>query len=296
MTLLGRIWSRARGVKAFVVSGGDENANILAVVNVDEDGVPVGGASVVVTGVPADPFGVNADASVAAGAAGSMQAKLRRLTADMDALKTSLQIMDDWDTNDRAKTSPIPGIDGVRSGSGNVDGGTQRVVLAADVPLPQGTNQIGKLAANNGVDIGDVDVQSQPARDRLVDNMGVALQTDKIMDDETPLTPKFAVIDENTVGPNQLVAGVTSPSNKKIRVLAYVMVGADAAAMVATFQDDAGSPVKLTGPMTLAAEGGGGCAPFNPLGWFETTAGDDLDLLLGGAYQVSGHITYVEID
>jgi hypothetical protein len=45
-------------------------------------------------------------------------------------------------------------------GAGNVTAGTQRVCLAADVALPSGTNPIGKLAANSGVDIGDVDVTS----------------------------------------------------------------------------------------------------------------------------------------
>jgi hypothetical protein len=37
--------------------------------------------------VPADPFGLNADAAVAAGAAGSIQAKLRRLTTDIGELQ-----------------------------------------------------------------------------------------------------------------------------------------------------------------------------------------------------------------
>lgn len=44
--------------------------------------------------------------------------------------------------------------------TGVASAGTQRVVLATDVALPSGTNQIGKLAANSGVDIGDVDVTS----------------------------------------------------------------------------------------------------------------------------------------
>ena len=47
--------------------------------------------------------------------------------------------------------------------SGNVSNGTQRVVLADNVALPAGTNAIGKLAANDGVDIGDVDVKSMIA-------------------------------------------------------------------------------------------------------------------------------------
>lgn len=50
------------------------------------------------------------------------------------------------------------------SGNGTDDAGTQRVTLASDssgqVKLAAGTAAIGKLAANSGVDIGDVDVTS----------------------------------------------------------------------------------------------------------------------------------------
>ena len=56
--------------------------------------------------------------------------------------------------------APISGQAGVAGGSGVVGATTQRVVLATDVALPAGTNAIGKLAANSGVDIGDVDVTS----------------------------------------------------------------------------------------------------------------------------------------
>ncbi len=51
----------------------------------------------------------------------------------------------------------------VDKNSGNVSNGTQRVVLADNVALPAGTNAIGKLAPNSGVDIGDVDVTSMIA-------------------------------------------------------------------------------------------------------------------------------------
>src|SRR3970040_14013 len=47
-----------------------------------------------------------------------------------------------------------------------------------------------------------VDVLTQPARDRLTDNVGAALQTDIILNDTTALTPKFAVIDAATSGDN----------------------------------------------------------------------------------------------
>jgi hypothetical protein len=79
--------------------------------------------------LPADPLGANADASVAAGATGSISAKLRRATQGLEDLKTL-------------------------------------IVLAA------GTNAIGKLAANSGVDIGDVDVTSSGAGENHLGEMG----------------------------------------------------------------------------------------------------------------------------
>jgi hypothetical protein len=44
--------------------------------------------------VPADPFGANADAAVAAGAAGSIQAKLRLMTTQLNAIQTAVEILD----------------------------------------------------------------------------------------------------------------------------------------------------------------------------------------------------------
>lgn len=53
-----------------------------------------GTGNVAVISVPVDPFGTNADAATAAGDAGSIQAKLRRLTADLDAVKAAIEILD----------------------------------------------------------------------------------------------------------------------------------------------------------------------------------------------------------
>lgn len=102
-------------------------------------------------------------AGVAAGA-GAVGVTVPRVTlASDDPAVTALQIMDDWDETDRCKVNIIAGQVGVAGGSGVVSALTQRVVLATDVALPAGTNAIGKLSANSGVDIGDVDVTSVPA-------------------------------------------------------------------------------------------------------------------------------------
>lgn len=88
------------------------------------------------------------------------------------AIAASLSVMDDWDETDRAKVNVIVGQAGIAAGTG-VDGVTvPRVTLATNVALPAGTNAIGKLAANSGVDIGDVDVTSIAAGSNIIGRFG----------------------------------------------------------------------------------------------------------------------------
>lgn len=75
--------------------------------------------------VPADPFGVNADA---ASATGSISAKLR-------ASAVALEVIDDWDESDRAKVNVIVGQAGITAGAGSVAANTPRVTHASDDPV-----------------------------------------------------------------------------------------------------------------------------------------------------------------
>ena len=99
---------------------------------------------------------------------------------------------------------------------------------------------------------------------------------------------KYAVIDNATAGDNSIVAAV---DGKKIRVLSYALVAA--AAVTVRFESGAGGTA-LTGQMSFAANGGVSC-PFNEGGWFETAAGAALNLELGGAVSVDGHLSYIEV-
>ena len=99
---------------------------------------------------------------------------------------------------------------------------------------------------------------------------------------------KYAIIDKAGSGDNTLVSAVTG---KKIRVLSYALVAAGA--VTVRFESGA-SGTALTGQMTLAANGGISCA-FNPGGWFETAADALLNLELGGAVSVDGHLSYIEV-
>jgi hypothetical protein len=119
--------------------------------------------------------------------------------------------------------------------------------------------------------------------------VNVAQDTAVIKNGSTSLTPKFAAISASSSGNNTLVASVVG---KKIRVLAYNIIGNGA--VNAKFQSGAGG-TDLTGLKYIAAAGGGICAPFNPVGWFETASATLLNLNLSSAVAVGGELVYVEV-
>jgi len=101
--------------------------------------------------------------------------------------------------------------------------------------------------------------------------------------------PKYAAIDCASSGDNTIVAAVAA---KKIVVTNYLMIAA--AAVDATWYSASGGTA-LSGAMSLPANGGAAPGPVgHPC--METVAGEALVLNLGGAVQVSGHLTYVEVD
>lgn len=99
---------------------------------------------------------------------------------------------------------------------------------------------------------------------------------------------KYAVIDAATSGDNTLVAAV---AGKRIRVLSLYLVAAGA--VTARFESAAGGTA-LTGQSSLAANGVLSL-PYNPTGWFQTVAGELLNLELGGAVSVDGALSYIEV-
>lgn len=215
----------------------------------DKAAVGANGLAVDVKAVPADPFGANADAAVAAGDAGSLSAKLRRATQGLEDLKSL-------------------------------------IVLAA------GSNAIGKLAANSGVDIGDVDVTSAPARDRTTDNVGAALVTDVVMNDTTPLTPKFAKAD---VAASQTDSNiVTAVGGKKLRVLAFICQTGGTATTLVFNSKPAGAGTAIS-MIFQNGVNGGAVGGFNPVGWFETASGEGLTVTTGAGSTTGVQVVYVEV-
>lgn len=105
----------------------------------------------------------------------------------------------------------------------------------------------------------------------------------------TALTVKFKAITASSSGATTIVAAVTS---KKIRVLAWdLKVNA---AVNFKWQSHV-TPTDLTGLYYCNGQGDGVARASNPFGYFETVAGEALDLNLSGAVAVGGVLTYVEV-
>jgi hypothetical protein len=100
---------------------------------------------------------------------------------------------------------------------------------------------------------------------------------------------KRAVIDHATSGDNTIVPAVTG---KKIRVLSFCFQAAGA--VTVRFESTAGGTA-LTGQMTQGAAGDGQVRNYNPLGWFETVAGELLNMELSAAVSVDGDLQYIEV-
>jgi len=107
---------------------------------------------------------------------------------------------------------------------------------------------------------------------------------------------KFKNIDVTGAAANELVAAVTG---KKIRVLS-LFITADTTGTF-NFQDDTGTPVTLCGgtrQIKLSSDGTAGgysfTLPYNPCGWFQTSAGQALDInMASGTF--AGCLSYIEV-
>ena len=138
------------------------------------------------------------------------------LETTLSNIETAVQIIDDWDDSNYANVNMNLAGSDAQAGEGTISATTQRVTIATDddgvahlatiagavstqmqvdvvaisaqsdgtyigdikfgEALPAGSAAIGKLAANSGVDIGDVDVTSLPASTNTIEVVGDAAE------------------------------------------------------------------------------------------------------------------------
>lgn len=273
----------------------------------------------------------NVDSSALPTGASTLAEQQTQTTA-LGAHTTALQIMDDWDESDRAKVNPIVGQAGVAAGAGAVGATVPRVTLASDDPAVTDLAALEVLITGIDADTDAIKTATQLIDDAIfTDDAAYTIGTSKVMmigavvdDDSTDdadegdavvvratpqrklrtiaaldsafmqsgndqVTPKFAIIDAASSGDNTLVSAVAS---KKIRVLSLYLVAAGT--VTVRFEDGASGTAK-SGQMNLVANTGF-VLPFNPIGWFETTANTLLNLELSAAISVDGGLTYIEVD
>lgn len=99
------------------------------------------------------------------------------------------------------------------------------------------------------------------------------------------VTDLFALIAESTSGVSELIAAVAT---KRIVVRALYLVANDAVNV--KFQSHT-TPTDLTG-LAYLAQNGGLVLPYSGSGWFQTIAGEALDINLSAAIAVGGAIVY----
>lgn len=102
----------------------------------------------------------------------------------------------------------------------------------------------------------------------------------------TPATGFSVKVDVSATGTIAPLAAA-----QKLRIVSYVLV-ANGTVNV-NWQSHTTTATK-TGPLYLVANTGVS-AGYNPLGWFDTIAGEALDLALSAAVAVGGHVTYVKV-
>ena len=235
------------------------------------------------------------------------------------------------------QTTVIGHVDGIETLLTSIDSDTSTVAgavagteMQVDVvaALPAGTNAIGKLAANSGVDIGDVDVTSQvpgtgatnlgKAQDTAVGatDTGVAMlaqrddeqaavtpadgdyvvpRTDKFGNLKTTQLPdatsevKYGVINVASSGDNTLQAAAGAGVKIRVLSMAYTCGGT----VNVRIESGAGGTA-LTGIQEWIAQTGM-VLPYNPAGWFETADNTLLNMELSAAVNVDGCFTYVEV-
>lgn len=108
----------------------------------------------------------------------------------------------------------------------------------------------------------------------------------------TALTPKFAFANPPASTTDGTV--VAAVATKKIRVLSVAFVAGGTATTLTFNSKPAGAGTAKTCLFANAANGGA-VLGYNPLGWFETTAGEGLSATTGAGSATGIQLTYVEV-
>lgn len=207
-----------------------------------------------------------------------------------------------------------------------ISGNEMQVDVVAS--LPAGTNAIGKLAANSGVDIGDVTLNGGPSGASALEIQGTAAADAAIANNPLPLALRASTNEptavsadgdavhpwadrrgrqvtleghanpESPVSQNATASGNTTViaapgASLSLYIKKASVHNADSSTVTVKLQDGAGGTTRWQA--LLAADGGGSIIDFGSRGW-KLTANTLLNVNLSGAGNVDVNITeyYIE--
>lgn len=273
--------------------------------------------------------GVIADAAVAAGATGSLHAKMRRVTQGLEDLKAGITALPlPTGAASAANQATIIGhIDTVETVLGLIEANTDGTeTQATEINTRLGATNESSAAADNstsglnglvkrllarltallpaaltgggGIKAGLVD--ALPAGTNLIGSVAAGDKSGTIYDGVTALTVKYAKIGCASLGDNTLVAGVTGP-DKSIRVVSMFLAVTGTPVNIYFRNDTGGTAIGFDGTysLTLDKTGATGVTGLsltrNDHGHFQSAAGKPLVLNLSAAQGVGGWLSYVEV-
>lgn len=213
---------------------------------------------------------------------GNKSAGTLRVVLATDQPQLTNKLLVTPDANAAINNAQVSGT-AVSVNSGVKDAGTQRVILASDQTVVPVSDNAGSLTVDAPV--------GTPAFVRLSDGaaaittlpVSIAATVD-VKSSSQGKTPAFAKVDTASSGQTAIVA---ADATRKIKVVSYVLV-ADGA-VTAKWQN---ASTDLTGAMSLSANGGVSAIGNFDSHIMETSVNQALNLNLGGAVGVRGHISY----
>lgn len=130
-------------------------------------------------------IGAAADAAATAGSTGSLNAKGRLITSQLDAIQTAVQLIDNIVSGAGVNITQMNGV-AVTMGAGNTGTGVQRVIEATDSQLSAGVGATGDAAATAG-STGSLNAKLRlmsSQLDTISTNLASLLTSSQLVDDD----------------------------------------------------------------------------------------------------------------
>jgi hypothetical protein len=213
----------------------------------------------------------------------AIEVLLGTIDADTGAIKTAVEIIDNAIDGTEMQVDVVASLPAGTNAIGKLAANSGVDIGDVDVlslpSLPAGTNAIGKLAANSGVDIGDVDILSIAAGDNNIGNVDIASAIPagtNIIGAVKRDTINYTPVRKYYANTGAATDGVVwSPVEGKKWVVTDIALTTSAAATV-TLEDDLTAGDAVVMAFDLAANGGVSMNLQTPL----VSGEADADLLI----------------